>query len=103
MKKTLLSLSALFAVSIASAQSYISQPDRTTYDVREYKADKKAEEASVQKEDESLKTDTKQPTEAQPAQQNVKQADAATTATAQNATRQPMATEDKKVAGNKKK
>ncbi|KOS07852.1 hypothetical protein AM493_18655 [Flavobacterium akiainvivens] len=33
MKKSLLSLFALFAVSIASAQSYIKQPDPTTYEV----------------------------------------------------------------------
>lgn len=43
MKKIILSLSALFAVSIASAQSYISQPDPTTYEVRKYKAEKKTE------------------------------------------------------------
>jgi hypothetical protein len=43
MKKTLLSLSALFAVSMASAQSYIKQPDPTTYQVVEYKPQPKEE------------------------------------------------------------
>lgn len=43
MKKIILSLSALFAVSMASAQSYISQPDPTTYEVRKYNAEKKTE------------------------------------------------------------
>ncbi|MES2487693.1 MAG: hypothetical protein V4581_17315 [Bacteroidota bacterium] len=103
MKKTLLSLSALFAVCIASAQSYISQPDRTTYEVREYKAEKKAEAPSVQNEDPNLKPQVKQSTDAQPAQQKIRQADPTTTATAQTTTKQPVTTEDKKVAQNKKK
>lgn len=42
MKKTILSLGLLLAVSVASAQSYIKQPDPTTYNVVEYKATKKA-------------------------------------------------------------
>jgi hypothetical protein len=43
MKKILLSLSALFAVSMASAQSYSRQPDPSTYQVVEYKATKKTD------------------------------------------------------------
>ncbi|KGO94324.1 hypothetical protein [Flavobacterium subsaxonicum] len=46
MKKIILSLSALFTIGVASAQSYIKQPDPTTYNVVEYKATKKAEPAA---------------------------------------------------------
>jgi len=41
MKKIILSLSALFTIGVASAQSYIKQPDPTTYNVVQYKATKK--------------------------------------------------------------
>ncbi len=53
MKKILLSLCALFAVSIASAQSYAKQPDPSTYEVVEYKQSNKTsnEERRVEGQD----------------------------------------------------
>jgi hypothetical protein len=53
MKKIILSLSALFTIGVASAQSYIKQPDPTTYNVVQYKATKKVEPAAT-----AVKTET---------------------------------------------
>jgi hypothetical protein len=89
MKKIILSLSALFAVSMASAQSYISQPDRTTYEVREYKAAKKAE------------TQQAQPAQQQAAAQPAEAVSQAQDAPAQTA--QPAAEPKKEVVENRKK
>ena len=52
MKKIILSLSALFAVSIASAQSYPKQPDRTIVEYRSYQkpAAEPKEEGEVKEE-----------------------------------------------------
>jgi len=99
MKKIILSLSALFAVSIASAQSYTSQPDPSTYEVRHYKATKKVQPATAQ-------PDAAQP-DAKPANGAAKTTNTfeGNSATAQTAaTAQPaVVSNDKKVAGNKKK
>jgi hypothetical protein len=52
MKKIILSLSALFAVSLASAQSYPKQPDRTIVEYRNYQkpAAEPKEEGEVKEE-----------------------------------------------------
>lgn len=68
MKKILLSLSALFAVSLASAQSYPKQPDRTIVEYVEYQkpaAEEPALEAKDVDKSEVKNTQAKQ--EAQPA------------------------------------
>ncbi len=50
MKKILLSLSALFAVSLASAQSYPKQPDKTIVEYVEYQKPAVEEPAAEVKE-----------------------------------------------------
>ena len=58
MKKIILSLSALFTIGVASAQSYIKQPDPTTYNVVEYKATKKVTPATEVKTEAETTTTT---------------------------------------------
>ncbi|TRW25146.1 hypothetical protein FMM05_07510 [Flavobacterium zepuense] len=58
MKKIILSLAALFTIGVASAQSYIKQPDPTTYNVVEYKATKKAAPATEVKTETETTTTT---------------------------------------------
>ncbi|AWH85171.1 hypothetical protein HYN59_08560 [Flavobacterium album] len=57
MKKTILSLSALFAVAVASAQSYPKQPDKT---VVEYVSYQKPVQAEVKEQPVDAKTDVQQ-------------------------------------------
>ena len=106
MKEILLSLSALFAVSIASAQSYISQPDPSTYEVKQYKANKKAETApAATAQPEATTTPaTEQPATAKPERKEPKRIDQFSTATATTEpAKEAVTTEDKKVAQNRKK
>ncbi|RYD91135.1 MAG: hypothetical protein EOP54_22930 [Sphingobacteriales bacterium] len=107
MKKIVLSLSALFAVSIASAQSYISQPDRTTYEVREYKAVKKADtpEAAPQQAAQPEATTQEQPVVQEQKTQTSRTdgfTERTTGATVQAPKKEAVA-DDKKVVENRKK
>ncbi len=96
MKKQLLSLSALLAVSIASAQSYIKQPDPTTYKVVEYK----------QNQDTGTKTEEAQPQQPAQTAQETQQPEVDANATETRAaaeTKQPAREPESKVAENRKR
>lgn len=60
MKKTILSLAALFTVAVASAQSYPKQPDRTVVNYVEYTKEAKVETEATQ---EQATVETTQPEE----------------------------------------
>lgn len=96
MKKIVLSLSALFAISIASAQSYIKQPDPTTYQVNTNKAQPEAKTQSGPSAEEE--------TPAQPA--DAKTAEVKTEAPKEQKTQQPATRPEKqesKVVQNRKR
>lgn len=62
MKKTILSLSALFAVAVASAQSYPKQPDKTVVEYVSYQKPAAPAEVKEQAADTNTNAEQAQPT-----------------------------------------